>query len=468
MFLDSRRGAVLLLGVSLFAGGCSGGSGVNIRADVTPDEAAAQPLPLARLSVSESGFQANGASLSRVAVASSEDGHVVVFESLASNLVEGDTNGFSDIFGRHRDDAETLRLSTDSAGNQANGPSFRAAISHEENAVAFESDATNLVADDTNGVRDVFVKDLETGASVRVSVATGGGQADGPSFHPAISHDGDFVVFESDATNLVPNDTNGVRDIFVHALETGETFRVSVASGGGQADGPSFHPVLAGESFVVFDSDATNLVADDTNGVTDVFRHDVVASTTIRVSLGEGGAEGDGPSFEPAVDESGEIVGFTSAATNLVPDDTNGVADVFVAHLDHGEMFRVSTDEEGLQADGPSTGVSLSGEGHYAAFESEATNLVADDENGVRDVFVKEVEDGEIVRISVNADGVQGNGASFAATISPDELNVTFTSLATNLVAGDTNGVADVFGAPNFFLIETGGGGGHSHRGGDL
>jgi len=196
-----------------------------------------------RVSVATGGGQGFGGDSGDSAL--SPDGRFVAFESLASNLVPGDTNGVSDIFVHDRQTGETTRVSVSTGGVQGNGPSHgEMAISADGRVVAFTSEATNLVPGDTNGIEDIFVHDRQTGVTERVSVATGGGQAlwngqpnIGGSENVTISADGRFVAFESFTNNLVPGDTNGVTDVFVHDRQTGETSRVSVATGGGQASG---------------------------------------------------------------------------------------------------------------------------------------------------------------------------------------------------------------------------------------
>src|SRR5215813_8861590 len=179
----------------------------------------------------------------------------------------------------------TTRVSVDSAHRQANGPSSAAAISADGRFVAFESNATNLVPGDTNGLTDIFVNDHGAGGTIRASVDSLGRQANGPSFNPAISADGRFVAFESDATNLVAGDTNGKRDVFVHDVTAGTTVRVSVDSLGRQSNGPSFNPAITGDGrFVAFESDATNLAPGDTNRFRDIFVRDRQSGTTTRVS----------------------------------------------------------------------------------------------------------------------------------------------------------------------------------------
>ena len=225
----------------------------------------------------------------------------------------------------------TTRVSVDSNGNEGNNTSRAGFLSEDGRWVAFESDATNLVANDTNFVRDMFVHDRQTGATTRVSVATGGGQVNAASVDAELSQDGRYVAFESDATNLVLGDTNRNGDVFVHDRQTGITIRVSVASGGGQANEESLEATISGDGrFVAFLSFASNLVSGDTNGEGDVFVHDTQTNTTTRMSVGTGGEQGNDFSCNPAISHDGRIVGFFSDSTNLVPGDTNGMRDIFV------------------------------------------------------------------------------------------------------------------------------------------
>src|SRR6266404_4977766 len=248
----------------------------------------------------------------------------------------------------------TERVSVTSGGTEGNGASLGSALSADGRFVAFDSAATDLVAGDTNGVSDVFVHDRQTGTTERVSVASGGAQGDGSSgligfaFPPALSADGRFIAFISSATSLVAGDTNGATDVFVHDRQTGTTARVSVASGGTQANNVSSYPALSADGrFVAFQSDATNLVVDDTNGATDVFVHDRQTGATERVSVASGGGtQGNGNSGGffafPALSADGRLVAFQSDATNLVAVDTNGATDVFVHDRQTGTTERVS------------------------------------------------------------------------------------------------------------------------------
>jgi Tol biopolymer transport system component len=221
---------------------------------------------------------------------------------------------------------------------EVNGDSMSASISDDGERVAFYSYATDLIPGDTNGAEDVFVKFRVdqgmpvgiAGPVVRVSVASDGTEADGDSYDPMISGNGEFVVFRSRATNLISGDTNGVWDIFVHELASGQTERVSVASDGSEADGSSFSPQISDDGrFVVFRSNATNLVAGDTNQRFDIFVHDRTSGQTARVNLPAGGGEADNHSYEPALSGDGGWIVFESDATNLVLDDTNRARDIF-------------------------------------------------------------------------------------------------------------------------------------------
>src|SRR5438093_242361 len=304
------------------------------------------------------------------------------------------------LWGRSAGAQTTERVSVASGGTEANGASLSSALSADGRFVAFDSAATDLVAADTNGVSDVFVHDRQTGATERVSVASGGAQGDGSSgrigfaFPPALSADGRFIAFVSSATSLVAGDTNGATDVFVHDRQTGTTERVSVGSGGGtQGTGNSggffAFPALSGDGrLVAFQSDATNLVAGDTNGATDVFVHDRQTGTTERVSVASGGRQGNGTSAGPALSADGRFVAFYSTATNLVAGDTNGATDVFVRDRQTGTTERASVASGGTQGNGSSAGPVLSADGGLVAFHSTATNLVAGDANGAYDVFV--------------------------------------------------------------------------------
>jgi Tol biopolymer transport system component len=347
----------------------------------------------------------------------------------------------------------TTRVSVATGGGQANFDSFDPSISADGRYVAFTSDATNLVSGDTNGAWDIFVHDRQTGQTTRVSVATGGGQANLASLDPSISADGRYVAFVSAATNLVSGDTNNVADIFVHDRQTGQTTRVSVASDGTQANNQSSDPSISSNGrYVAFASLASNLVSGDTNGAWDVFVHDRQTGETTRVSVASDGTQAIGFFFgssNPSISADGRYVAFDSWATNLVSGDTNDKPDVFVHDRQTGQTTRVSVSSDGTQANNGANYPSISADGRYVAFESGATNLVSGDTNSVTDIFVHDRQTGQTTRVSVSSDGTQANeGPGWSgetSSISADGRYVAFSSGATNLVSGDTNNLVDTF-----------------------
>jgi Tol biopolymer transport system component len=403
----------------------------------------AAPGNTTRVSVASDGTQANGGSFTP---SISADGRYVAFASIAVNLVSGDTNGVQDIFVHDRQTGQTTRVSVASGGAQANGPSFDPSISADGRYVAFASLATNLVSGDTNNEQDIFVHDRQTGQTTRVSVATGGGQANLASSDPSISADGRYVAFESLASNLVSGDTNNTGDIFVHDRQTGATTRVSIGPGGTQANRGSIAPSISADGrYVAFHSDATNLVSGVTNGTTHIFVHDRQTGVTTRVSVASDGTEGNSVSIKPSISADGRYVAFQSIATNLVSGDTNGTQDIFVHDRQTGQTTRVSVASDGTEGNSGSLAPSISADGRYVAFQSQANNLVSGDTGFITDVFIHDRQTGVTTRVSIAFDGTEANNESFAPSISADGRYMAFESDATNLISGDTNSTRDIF-----------------------
>jgi len=400
---------------------------------------------ISRVSVDSAGAEGisvngNGSGLASI----SADGRYVAFESNIDSLVSGDTNSDRDILVHDRRTGLTERVSVDSAGVQANGDSDNPSISADGRYVGFYSDASNLVAEDTNGVKDIFVHDRQTGLTRRISVNSTGTQADADSLEPNISIDGRYVAFESDASNLVSGDTNGRTDIFVHDLHTGLTERVSVNSAGIQANSDSDDPSISADGkYVAFGSYASNLVSGDT-GYQDIFVHDRQTGLTERVSVDSAGAEANGGSASPSINADGRYVAFQSAASNLVDDDTNAIADIFVYDRQTGSSELVSVDSAGTQANDLGQASSISADGRHIAFRSRASNLVPGD-GGDQDIFVHDRQTGQIDLVSL---GAQSNYGSWEPSISADGRSVAFHSMDWGFVDGDTNRVSDVFVSP--------------------
>ncbi len=332
------------------------------------------------------------------------DGVGVAFGSDASNLVPGDLNQSPDVFLYLRNPTpviDNLTLVPETSGRASGGGAadLPPSLSANGQVVAFTSTADDLVSNDHNQASDVFVNTQH--GNQLISVATVGGHAgesaNGPSSGGAVSADGCVVAFYSDATDLVAGDTNEARDAFVGNRCQGGPERISVSTAGDQAQGPSGAsaelPALSADGNVVaFASDAPNLDTGDTNGVTDVFVRDRQAGTTVLISRNINGDVGNGPSNWPSLSADGRFVAFQSAASNLVSGDTNGKTDIFVVDLSvsatsAGRIQRVSVTSAGDEANGDSSVPQIAANGVTVAFQSDASNLVSNDTNGLTDVF---------------------------------------------------------------------------------
>ncbi len=415
------------------------------------------------------------------------DGRFVCFNSRATNLVAADTNNVHDVFVRDTCTGATgctpatIRVSVATDGTQGNAISVRCAISASGRYVAFESNASTLVAGDTNALTDVFVRDTCIGATsctpttTRVSLGLVGAQGNGNTQFAKVSSSGRFVLFASYATNLVPSDTNNRQDAFVHDTCAGagscapSTVRVSVASDGSQANnGLNSIPAMSSDGrHVAFSTNASNLVPSDTNGMTDVFVRDTCTggpggciASTVRVSLDGSGAQVAGSSGLSAVgiSDDGRHVVFDAGATTLVAGDTNNAVDIFVRDTCTGAVtctpatVRASVSSAGVQSDGASTNPTISGNGRHVAFESSASTLVPGD-NAYVDIFVRDTCTAATggctpatTIASLATDSTRSNENSALATASGGGGRyVVFQSDASTLVPGDTNGATDIF-----------------------
>lgn len=410
--------------------------------------------PVERVSVKFDGGQANSNSSGP---ATNADGSCVAFYTDATNLLpqgpDADTNGYRDVYLVDRDSHAIQRVSLSETGAQGNGPSqaqgFRPAVDADCTCVAFSSDATNLVPDDTNGRTDVFVRDLASSPASTLRASVGDGvEANGASSFPSVSADCQVIAFQSNASNLVPSDTNLTSDIFVYNRGTGLTSRVSVGAGGAQANGSSITPAISSNGrCVAFASAANNLLAGDTNGTMDVY----VACdgvVTCRASVSSDGVEANDISFLPSLSADGSIVAFKSNASNLVADDRNTVADVFVHNCTSGETERVSVNSLGQESNDIAIPPSISGDGRFVAFGNFGSNLApGQTTRGRSQIYVRDRMNGTTSLISTNPDGGPGNNSvpDVPPSISQDGNFVAFASLASDLVANDTNQALDAF-----------------------
>jgi Tol biopolymer transport system component len=405
-----------------------------------------------RISVTPAGTESAGVSQDPVVAT---DGRTVVFATTGADLVAGDANGpVADVVAIDRFDG-ARRLVSEAPGG-ADGPSGAPAVSGDGAVVAFESTATNLVPGDANGQADVFARDRR-GPLERLSVAADGGPADGPSTAPDVSSDGRYVVFVSAATNLVAGDTNGQPDVFVRDRQAQTTRLVSVARDGGPADGRSGGAAISGDGrFVAFESDATNLTAGaDTNKVADVVVRDLQQGRTERVSTSTAGAQQNAAvkapfRMQPDISRDGRLVVWDSDATNLVRTDRNQRTDVFLRDRRRNVTTLVSASTTNVQGDNDSFGPRITAGGRFLTFQSFAGNLVPRGEDGPReDVFVRDLEARTTSIGSVTAGGATRApelGGQFLTrpSVSNDGTVLVWASTSPNLVAGDGNGVADV------------------------
>jgi len=426
-----------------------------------PGTASAAPYT-ERISVTSNELEATGGDSLDAAI--STNGRFVAFSSAATNLVAGDTNAKIDIFVRDRLNGTTERVSIDSGEAQVTGgDSLNPSINEDGRFVAFSSMATNLVTGDTNAGSDVFVRDRMLGTTERVSVDSSETQAGaGDGFEQsALSEDGRFVAFHSYADGLTPTDNAGNQDIFVRDRTLGTTEQVNLTSAGDPApNGFHSHPAISADgNLVVFFSASTGLVPEDTSFVSDIYVRNRGAGTTERVSVNSNEeeaiytcamppcqlAQSYGP---PAISGDGRYVAFSSDGDNLAPSDTNPDADLFLRDLQLGTTERVNlNDAEEQTLGGGGSEPSISTDGRFVAFETPAYNLVPllGDNNGASDIFVRDRLLGTVERVSVTTAGAQVALGSHAPSISGDGGIVVFDSDAVNLVGDDTNGNFDVF-----------------------
>jgi Tol biopolymer transport system component len=327
----------------------------------------------------------------------SANGQTVAFTSSATNLVPGTRPRVSQIY--VRSGTGPVRRVSVAFGGQPDADCSQPAISADGRYVAFSSAADNFVAGDDNAASDIFVADLSLGTVRRVSVSSKGAQANGASVNPSISGDGRYVSFTSTARNLVPRDHNHVADVFVHDTRTGQTRLVSTSTRGHQQNASVAVPftqvssLSADGHYIVFDSDATNLVSGDRNSHTDVFRHSLISGTTTLVSQSSLARQGNNDSFSPATSANGRVTAFESFADNLAsPWAPN--ENIFAQDLTTATTLTADVTPQGT-ARGPELDAqllqrpALSADGQVVAFTSGASNLVGGDSNGTDDLFIR-------------------------------------------------------------------------------
>lgn len=341
-------------------------------------------------------------------------------------------------------------LSVNSNGAQGDDTSSAPVLSYDARYIVFDSRASNLVPDDSGNYGDVFIRDTATGTTARVSVDSEGNEGNGLSRYPAISADGRYVAFESYASNLVPNDTSNGTDIFVHDTLGGITTRVNVDSAGNPSNGWASSPDISADGrYVAFSSGATNLVPNDTNGADDIFVHDRNTAVTTRISVDSAGNQATGSSRHVDLSADGRYVAFTSTAPNLAPGDNNNDSeydkdDVFVHDRQTGSTRRASLNNAGVGWLASSYAPSVSDNGRFVAYLSNSNTRQYTCCRRT-DVYVHDMEAGSNQLASISSDGNGPNNMSGRPYISSSGRYVTYSSDASNLVPDDTNAKDDIF-----------------------
>jgi Tol biopolymer transport system component len=384
----------------------------------------------------------------------SADGRYVAFATDSDGAIEDDANGAIDLFVRDREAGSTDGIGRDEYGQLVGA--YGGTISDDGRYVAFLA-ADGILTEDANGYADVFLRDRQTDATVLLSGGVDG-PSNGQSRVPQISADGRFVAYESEASNLVAGDANAASDVFVYDVAAGATRLVSTGRTGGSAAGWSSEPSISATGrYVAFQSGAWNLHEKlNTFGV-QVFVRDLVTNAVSVVSVDSGGAPGSyGASFGPSISADGSLVVFASLSSTLDPADGNGEADIFVHNRAEGTTRLVSLPRgaatTGEHSNGRSDEPQLSGDGSVVSFRSDATNLIPDDLNEASDAFAVKLGTGSIVRLSTGQDGTGGDAWTQRALLSGNAGLAIFTSSASNLVGDGQSGTFVVepiaFGEP--------------------
>lgn len=395
-----------------------------------------------RVSRGPGGVQANGASRSP---SISRDGAFVHFDSGASNLLPGDVNANLDVVRFDR----LAGTSTSGSPAPSGGPSTVGSASAGSQTLTadgrfavFQSSATDYVLGDTNGKEDVFVHDFVLGTTTLVSVSSNGAQGNDHSMSPSITPDGRYVAFTSYASNLVVGDTNGFMDVFVRDLQLGVTTRESLSMLGAEGDGISWNGFLSDDGrYVVFTSNASTLVPGDSNGGFDVFRRDRLSSAIERVNVGPMGAQVPYAGWWTSMSADGMRVAF-DAPDAVDPAHGLGFNSVFVRDFVTSALIRAAVDSDGLAADGRSWVGTLSPDGRFLTFTSEARNVVWPPTDGGIQAYARDLLTGEVHLLSQLGDGTRPSRVWGAGSSIVSDRWVALTMADVGAV--DTNGVSDV------------------------
>ncbi len=371
--------------------------------------------------------------------AMSSNGRFLVFSTL-TDLVPDDSNNREDIYLRDLESGEVKLVSRSITAAPSSRGSSEPDISGDGSFVVFASSASNLVENDLAGNSDIFLYSRAEESLVRITRGFNGAEADGSSGRPRFSADGKVVVFESRATNLIETDTNGVQDIFIYSLVSGTTRRVSVTSGDGELSGPSHAPSISNDGLkVAFSSLAPEINLRARSGLAEVFTHNLVTRNTTRVTAPANDTQQSDVYGDPALSPDGGWLAFLRTR-----DGGTGVSDVLLQELATGETVRVTKTNGANELARHSIG-GIGFRASSLVFDSTSPDLVPGDVNGQKDVFTYDRVRDELRRISGPGPDSGGNGESRALGVSPAGELVLFASKAGNLVPGDTNRAQDIF-----------------------
>ncbi len=407
--------------------------------DMVSAQAVCDPnAPVTKISTGYDGSPANQRSYNSVV---SGDGRYITYVSEATNIVTGDTNNHADLFRYDRQTCTTVMVSVAPDGvTPGNLDSVYSAMSADGHYITFQSAATNLVSSPTVTTWTIYLRDMQTNITTLVSKAPNGAAANGQSRNPAISEDGRYVVYQSEATNLTGETDTAYYDIFVYDRVTDQTTRVSKTPTGTQSFGDSTLPEISGnDRYIVYTSVAANIVSEDSNGSSDVFLYDQTTGQNQRVSIPPSGTQNNnGPSYVSAISDDGNLVAFI--ATNTTQDNV-----LYVRNRSLNQTIQISLPVIGTTVQVSASIIGMSADGRYTAFTSVSNNLVYGDSNNYMDVFLHDRQSYKTMRVSTGINGAQTNDHSFLASLSSDGSVITYYSAASNIVTGDTNSVSDIF-----------------------
>lgn len=408
-----------------------------------------------RISTNSSGQQAQGDSYMHNA---SADGRYVLMSSTAGDLVSGDSNRWYDLFVKDRQTGQITLVNRTNSQTISNGYSYDGKISADGSKVVFITEASNLVDGDTNGMLDVFVKDLSTGEITRLGQPLSG-QLDGYVQNVSFSPDGQWIVYQTDSTNLVAGDTESGSDIFMQSLHTGEIRRVSQTLTGEGGNGQSTDARFSADGrYIIFNSYANNFIAGQSQTV---YRYDTHTGVIDAPIHSIDGAEINGFCSYGRLSPDGSKLVFASNASNLTTnfsEDDRFWNNLFVLDLSTGDIQQINLTEDGqaTYADGFSWAAHFTPDSQSVIF-SGWDNLVPTDTNQNTDIYLRNLSTGQLTLLSTNAQGQPSNQNSWAEYLSADGRTLFFSSNATNLVADDTNGTADVFAKTLSAMVDAGG-----------